>query len=550
MIVESPDVDDCPPVGTSHRRQKSMNEELLEMVSADSTKDEFREKLRTVSPQDVDQHPSPVTSPKTPFRPMTRLSSDDVFALDASDPAGRPRDVRPGTRVSGLVLRDVPARPRAPKTARDRGWARLFGLALVLGVACLAYEPPPLDRAAACVALAASAAAVEGLAVRAWARGAPLASAALAACLARLAVAGACALRGASARSDEAAAFAWGGLACVLVASAAAPAARRRRVRSNEAFAGAVRAMAAGADARHGALGALVAGAAAAQAGAVGLAVAAAAPSLPSLGAAVAAAWLCGVLRLLAFAAACGAELRAYASADAAPASELGGFRLLSTSLGSLAQAAVALPAAAAARWLLGRRRRDAAPLAAALTGRERGAARLASLANAATDLGVAHVAVHHKAFRASAVAVDGVLGAGGARAALRDDDDAAPGFRDAAGAAADALAAVALLVAARPVGVALAVALCARVAGALVAAPYVAAVQSAYLASLECPRGLAKRAPLIYQRLRRLADESRADARRDRQAVASLLHRGGDGDDADCRDDDASDHRAVKFSV
>ena len=141
-------------------------------------------------------------------------------------------------------------------------------------------------------------------------------------------------------------------------------------------------------------LGALVAGAAAAQAGAVGLAVAAAAPSLPSLGAAVAAAWLCGVLRLLAFAAACGAELRAYASADAAPASELGGFRLLSTSLGSLAQAAVALPAAAAARWLLGRRRRDAAPLAAALTGRERGAARLASLANAATDLGVAHVAV------------------------------------------------------------------------------------------------------------------------------------------------------------
>ena len=39
-------------------------------------------------------------------------------------------------------------------------------------------------------------------------------------------------------------------------------------------------------------------------------------------------------------------------------------------------------------------------------------------------------------------------------------------------------------------------------------------------------------------------------DARRDRQAVASLLHRGGDGDDADCRDDDASDHRAVKFSV
>ncbi|KAH8062487.1 hypothetical protein JL722_3405 [Aureococcus anophagefferens] len=230
--------------------------------------------------------------------------------------------------------------------------------------------------------------------------------------------------------------------------------------------------MAAGADARHGALGALVAGAAAQAA--VGLAVAAAAPSLPSLGAAVAAAWLCGVLRLLAFAAACGAELRAYASADAAPASELGGFRLLSTSLGSLAQAA----------------------------------------------------------------------------AALRDDDDAAPGFRDAAGAAADALAAVALLVAARPVGVALAVALCARVAGALVAAPYVAAVQSAYLASLECPRGLAKRAPLIYQRLRRLADESRADARRDRQAVASLLHRGGDGDDADCRDDDASDHRAVKFSV
>ena len=123
MIVESPDVDDCPPVGTSHRRQKSMNEELLEMVSADSTKDEFREKLRTVSPQDVDQHPSPAASPKTPFRPMTRLSSDDVFALDASDPAGRPRDVRPGTRVSGLVLRDVPARPRAPKTARDRGWA-------------------------------------------------------------------------------------------------------------------------------------------------------------------------------------------------------------------------------------------------------------------------------------------------------------------------------------------------------------------------------------------------------------------------------------------
>ena len=120
MIVESPDVDDCPPA--SHRRQKSMNEELLEMVSADSTKDEFREKLRTVSPQDVDQHPSPAASPKTPFKPMMRLSSDDVFSLDASDPAGRPRDVRPGTRVSGLVLRDVPARPRAPKTARDRGW--------------------------------------------------------------------------------------------------------------------------------------------------------------------------------------------------------------------------------------------------------------------------------------------------------------------------------------------------------------------------------------------------------------------------------------------
>ena len=41
----------------------------------------------------------------------------------------------------------MPARPRAPKTARDRGWARLFGFALVLGVACLAYEPPPLEKA-------------------------------------------------------------------------------------------------------------------------------------------------------------------------------------------------------------------------------------------------------------------------------------------------------------------------------------------------------------------------------------------------------------------
>ena len=200
-------------------------------------------------------------------------------------------------------------------------------------------------------------------------------------------------------------------------ASAAAAWARNARTRSPTVMPSVAGAAAGGAT--GGAYGACSGGAIAGGAGVVAAAVLLAATL-----------WLCGVLRLLVFAAAIGSDVQWYASTAAAvntcpensdgvdrgadleeeARSELASFCTLaaSTSLGSLAKAAVVLPAAAVARALAGRTRRDAAPLAVSLHGREPLATRLLSAANACTDVAVAHVAIHNKAFYASAVAVDG----------------------------------------------------------------------------------------------------------------------------------------------
>ena len=518
------------------------HEDLMEMVSADSTKDEFRDLVRTVTAGEVvDATRSPEQSPKALRHPLTRLSSEDlIFRLDGDDPTGLPRDVRPGAQTSGLVLRGVPDRPRAPKTARDRWWARLFGVVLAAGVACFVLAAPTVEAAAVAFSVAATVFFVEGLVVRHWVRGgASLSSAACGSSLSRVTLAVAAAVLGARARGPAAAGVC-GALAVFAFVFASFPARRFVRCRGREAFSGAVRDVAAKVGARHKRLPCLHLGLALAQAAAVAATGSAIAGGAGVVAAAVllaATLWLCGVLRLLVFAAAIGSDVQWYASTAAAAntcaensdgvdrgadleeaRSELASFCTLaaSTSLGSLAKAAVVLPAAAVARGLAGRTRRDAAPLAVSLHGREPLATRLLSAANACTDVAVAHVAIHNKAFYASAVAVDGVLSAGGVGAALKNDDDVTPGLYDAAEIPANALLAAALLLGASPPAAA-ALAAAAYLAGALAAAPFAAATQAAYLGSLECPNGLAAHEPLIYERLRRLGEENRTDARRER---------------------------------